>query len=101
MTDLVHIPAGTSRQVSLADLQDRLDARKQVEETRSPTSTRKARVAEAKRDFSVNPIVVLDEMRDLARRLFDVFDPKITEESVPLTQAQINKLSEEFLHLER
>jgi hypothetical protein len=101
MTDLIPIRKAKATQVSLADLQVILDHKKAAEETRSPASTLKARVEEAKRDFAANPIVVLDEMRDLARRLFDVFDPKINSESVPLTQSQVNSLSREFLYLEK
>ena len=101
MTDLVKIPQGSTKQVSLADLQDRLDARKQISETRSPTSTRKGRVEEAKRVFTVNPMETVAKIEELSSRLADVFSDKITMDSVPLTQDQINKLSQEFVYLER
>lgn len=101
MTELVPIRRGSKSQVSLLDIQDRLDARRQVAEVRSPTSTRKSRVEEAKRAFEIDSTATLVEIQDQARALADAFDPSITQESVPLSQAQINKLSEEFDLLEK
>ncbi len=101
MNDLVSIRKGGSTQVSLADLQDRLDARQQVAETRTTTSTRKARVADAKKGFAVDPLETLVEIQSISKALVDIFDASITEATVPLSQAQINTLSDEFLQLDR
>jgi hypothetical protein len=99
---LVPVRKNEATRVSLADLQDRLDARRQVAETRaSATSTRKGRVQDAKRGFEVAPLETLVKIQESARELANVFDASITEETVPLSQAQINKLSEEFLKLEQ
>lgn len=101
MTDLVHIKKGSSTQVSLLDIQDRLDARAQIAETRTTTSTRRARVEQAQRVFAVDPTTTMVEIEDAAADLAMTFDSSITLESVPLSKAQINKLSDEFLALER
>jgi hypothetical protein len=99
---LVPVRKSEATKVSLADLQDRLDARKAVADNRAGvTSTRKGRVADAKRGFEVAPLETLVKIQESARELADAFDASITEETVPLSQAQINKLSEEFLKLER
>lgn len=101
MTELVPIRKGKSTQVSLADLQERLDARQEVAETRSSVSTRKARVEAARRAFLIDPLETLVEIQVRASALVDVFDASITLEDVPLSQGQINKLSDELLQLER
>lgn len=100
MTDLVPIRKGQSTQVSLADLAERL-ARKQIAEGRTTVSTRKARVAEAKKSFEVDPLDTLVEIQGRAKELADVFDASITEETLPLSQVQINTLSHEFYQLEQ
>jgi hypothetical protein len=102
MTDLVQIRRSSSTQVSLADLQDRLDARQQVAETRPPaTSTKKARIEEAQRAFDLDPLETMVQIQDIASDLADVFDGEITLGSIPLSQAQKNKLSAEWLRVER
>lgn len=101
MTDLVPIRKGKATQISLADLQDRLDARQQVAETRTTTSTRKSRVARAKESFSADPLETLVEIQVRAKSLADVFDASITEEAVPLSQEQINALSREYHELDK
>jgi len=100
-TDLVKVRKGGATQVSLADLQTRLDARNEVAETRTTTSTRKARVADAKKGFAVDPLETLVEIQARAQALVDTFDATITEDTVPLSQAQINRLSSEFLQLDK
>jgi hypothetical protein len=100
-TDLVHIRRGTSTQVSLYDLQDRLDARAEIAETRTTTSTRKARVEQAQRVFAIDPTQTMVELEDAAAELAVTFDPSITLAEVPLSKAQIRKLSDEFIALER
>jgi len=101
MTDLVHIKKGSLTSVSLLDIQDRLDARAQIAETRTTTSTRKARVEQAQRVFATDPTETMVQIEDAAASLAIKFDPSITLESVPLSKAQINKLSDEFVELER
>lgn len=102
MTDLVPIRKSKANQVSLADLQTILDHRAAVEETtRSPVSTKKARVEEAKRAFSVDPISTLEAIVDRAEDLADLFDEQISLDNIPLTQEQINTLSDEFYQLEQ
>jgi hypothetical protein len=101
VTDLVPIRKGKATQISLADLQDRLDARRQVAETRTATSSRKSRVSQAKNKFSEDPLETLVEIQGRAKSLADTFDASITEESVPLSQEQINALSREYLELDK
>lgn len=101
MTAMVPVRKGKSTRVSLSDIQERLDARKQIAETRSGTSTKKARVEEAKRVFQVDPLETLSEIQGRARALAAAFDGTITLEDVPLSQNQINKLSYEFYQLEK
>ena len=101
MTELVPVRRGKSTQLSLADIQTKLDARKQVEETRTTTSTRKARVEEAKRVHQDDPQATLVEIQELSRMLASIFDPEITPASAPLTRVQINKISDEFLQFDR
>jgi len=102
MTDLIPIRKGKATQVSLADLQTILDHKKAVEEARSgDVSTRKARVEEAKRVFSIDPIKTLKEMQYWAMALFETFDKDTSLETIPLTQRQINNLSSEFYKLEQ
>lgn len=101
MTDLVPIRKGKSTQVSLTELQDRLDARQQIAETRSVTSSRKSRVEEAKRTFKVDPTATLNDIRYWARALVESFDRETTLETIPLTEKQIRNLSSEFYKLEK
>jgi len=101
MTDLVPIRKGKSTQVSLADLQDRLDARNQIAEARTSSSTRKARVEEAKRAFKLDPLKTMVQIQDLACGLADVFDAEVSLDSVPLSRSDIEKLSNEYFHLDR
>jgi hypothetical protein len=101
MTDLVPIHKGQATQVSLLDIQERLDARKQIAETRTGVSTRTGRVEEAKRVFAVDPLATMIEIKERADDLAEVFDGTITMETIPLNQTQINRLSAEFDQLER
>lgn len=101
MTDIVPIRRGKTNQVSLLDIQEALDARKQIAEARTSTSTRKSRVEGAKRAFVIDSFTTLMEIQEQAHVLAEAFDASITVESIPLSQVQINKLSEEFLALER
>lgn len=101
MTDLVPTRKGKPTQVSLADLQDKLDARRQISETRSGTSTRKARVEDAKRVFDVDPLKTLEEIERRATLLSEVFDRTINQDAVPLNQRQVNRLSYELYQLEK
>lgn len=101
MTNLVPVRKGHSTQISLAEIQDRLDARNQIAETRTPTSTRKSRVEKAKSEFAVNPLDTLVEIQEAARALANVFDASITSDSAPFSQEQINQISDEFMALER
>lgn len=92
---------GKPTQLSLLEIQDRLDARVQVAAIRPPvTSTRKAKVEQAKREFEVDPLDTMVGIQASATKLADIFDPTITPETVPLTQEQKNKLGEEFKALE-
>jgi hypothetical protein len=102
MTELVPTRKGKTGQtsVSLAEIQNLLDARNVVAETRTPTSTRKARIEEAKRNFDADPAETVDKIYDLASQLSIVFDEKITPDSVPLTRDQVRKLSDEYLRLD-
>ena len=100
MKELVSIRRGKSTQVSLADIQERLDARAQVAETRSVVSTKKARLEEAKRVFEIDPEATLNQIMLRAQTLSDAFDRTIDLNSVPLSQKQINRLSDEFFELE-
>lgn len=101
MTDLVPIRKGTAERVSLADIQNLLDARKKVEETRAPsTSTRKGRIEAAKQAFVVSPLETLMGILNSARELFDAFDSTIDKDSIPLNEEQKKTLSDEYLHLE-
>lgn len=100
MNELVSIRKGKSNQVSLAELQNRLDARAQVADDRSVVSTRKARIEEAKRVFEIDPEATLNQIMLRARTLSDAFDKTIDLNSVPLSQKQINRLSDEFFELE-
>lgn len=97
---LVPIRKGGATQVSLLDLAERV-ARRQIEETRTVTSTRKARVEEAKKNFEINPLNTIADIKFYADALAREFDSSITEKSIPLDQKQINTLSDEFLQLER
>lgn len=104
MTDLVNFSENQKpSQLSLAEIQSRLDARQIETPEGRPVvaSTKKAMAEKAKADFESNPIVVLDEIRHLASALFNVFDPKITVETVPLTANQVVRLSGEFYKLEQ
>jgi hypothetical protein len=100
MNELVSIRKGKSNQVSLAELQNILDARAQVADDRSVVSTRKARVEEAKRVFEIDPEATLNQIMLRAQTLSDAFDKSIDLEAVPLSQKQINRLSDEFFELE-
>jgi hypothetical protein len=101
MTDLVPIHKGKSNKVSLADLQDLLDSRRQVAEARTPVSTKKARLEEAKKAFEADPLETVMEAHRLILSLSRAFDESINLDSIPLSQTQINKLSEEFLDFEK
>lgn len=101
MTDLIPVRKGKSTQVTLVDLQDRLDARKQIEATRTTTSTKKSRLEQAHAAFKVDPLKTLVEIQDLACDLADVFDAAISLDSIPLDQAAVDRLSNEFVHIER
>lgn len=102
MTDLVPIRGGQAKQVSLADLQNLLDARNEVAETRAPsTSTIKGRVQAAKKAFEASPLDTLMGIQNSARGLFDAFDSTIDEGSIPLSESQVKTLSDEYLHLEK
>jgi len=101
MTDLIAVRKGKPTQVSLADLQSRLDARKEIEETRTATSSRRSRVEEAKRVFGFDPLATLEEIQGHATALAAAFDSTITPADVPLSQGQVNTLSAEFLHLDQ
>lgn len=101
MTDLVPIRKGKSTQVSLVDIQDRLDARKQIAETRGTISTRKAMVERAKQELAVDPLGSMVEIQDAAKDLADTFDPSITVDEAPFSKEQIQKISDEFVALER
>lgn len=101
MTELVPVGKSKKNQVSLLDIQDQLDARQEIAQTREGVSTRKARIEGAKRVFAVDPLKTLAEIEAQAQDLTDVFDASIDESSIPLSQDQINSLSEEFLRLER
>lgn len=100
MTELVSIRKGKSTQVSLSDIQERLDARSQAAETSSVVSTKKARAEKAKREFEVDPEATLEEIQRRARSLAIAFDRTIDLGSVPLSQKQINRLSDEYIELE-
>lgn len=100
MTDLVPVNKGKKHQISLLVIQDRLDARREVEEARSGVSTRKSRVEDARRDFVVDPLRTVVGIQDSAKNLADTFDASITDSSIPLTQDQINRLSAEFVKVE-
>jgi hypothetical protein len=101
MTDLVPIRKGHSTQISLVRLQDLLDAREQVDDTKTTLSTKKARAAAAKKSFELDPLKTMVTIQDLAGDLADIFDGEISLESVPLSQDDVDKLSNEFMHLER
>ena len=101
MTDLVPVRKGKPTQISLADLQERLDARSEIAKNRSTTSTKKSRIEEAEKVFRVNPYETLVEIQILATNLADLFDDSISVETTPLSQADVDQLSEEFSHLER
>lgn len=100
MTALVSIPKDKPTKVSLLDLAERV-ARQQIAETRTVTSSRKARVAAAKEDFKVDPLATLGEIQRRAQALAEVFDATIIEDTLPLSQAQINTLSNEYLELDK
>lgn len=102
MTDLVPVRKGKSAQVTLAELQNRLDARREVEETRATTlSTKKARIEAAKKAFELDPLKTVVTIQDLAGDLADIFDGEISLDTIPLSQSDVDKLSNEFYHLER
>jgi hypothetical protein len=99
-TALVPIRKSGATQVSLVDLAEQV-ARRQIEETRTVTSTRKARVEEARRNFEIDPLDTIADIQLYANALAREFDASISERSLPLSKEQINTLSDEFLQLER
>lgn len=99
-SDLVPIRKSGATQVNLLDLQEKV-ALRQIAETRTSVSSRKGRVEEAKRVFALDPTVTMVEIQDRAKALADTVDPTITVETLPLTQEQINRLSDEFFQLEK
>jgi len=102
MTELVPTRKDSAdHQITLAEIQDQLDARNQQVETRSSAPSRKSRVAGAKRAFDFDPEKTLDEIKLRANLLAEVFDRGITEAAIPLSQRQINRLSYEFYQLDK
>lgn len=102
-TDLVPVRKGGAAQISLSEIQDRLDRRKTVEQVRAEVTntTKKARAAQAKAAFRESPLETLINIQAEAEALAYVFDASITAQSVPFSQAQIDKLSQEYGHLEK
>lgn len=101
MTDMVHVRKSSKAQVSLAEIQNMLDAREEATEVRGVVSTKKARIEQAKRDFNIDPLATVEEISDLTNELCMKFDEEIGLDSVPLRQSEINTLSDEWLLIER
>lgn len=101
MTALIPVRSGKSTQVSLTVLQDLLDRRAALAATRTTTSTKKGRVESAKRSFQADPLGTVVDIQNLAGGLADIFDAEIDLDSIPLDQDAIDRLSHEYLHLER
>ncbi|HEY6021190.1 MAG TPA: hypothetical protein VIY48_15180 [Candidatus Paceibacterota bacterium] len=102
MTEMIPVrPGKPNQRVSLAELQERLDARREIAESRTPTSTRKARVESAKQVFLADPETTVAQIQARARALSKTFDPRINLSSIPLSQDQKNQLSDEYYQLER
>lgn len=102
MTSLVPVHKDGSTQISLTDLQDKLDARAELAaEGTGAVSTRKSRVAKAKQDFQADPVRTVLNIEVMASDFVDAYDDTITVDSVPLAQDQINQISNEWMRLDR
>lgn len=104
MTELVPLRKGKPIiKVSLDDIQDRLDARQPEEVVEAPlvVSSKKSRVAAAKRSLQADPLATVVRIQNRAADLSSAFDQRITLDQVPLSREQIERLSAEYLEFER